>query len=134
MSETGEVLDTVKPGAAPPQGGAGKIAAVVEPPVRLSLPEDDDAASVVEAAGHFRIYLGAAAGVGKGTLFRANRRGASSASEWRKMLTGSVNDSRSKSNSSLSPVPPVSRTVSPLETGNSPTAWPSWIAASCANR
>ena len=31
----------------------------------LRLPEDDDTASVVEAAGHFRIYLGAAAGVGK---------------------------------------------------------------------
>ncbi len=65
MSETGEVLDTVQPGGGPPPGGADKTTAVVEPPVRLSLPEDDDAASVVEAAGHFRIYLGAAAGVGK---------------------------------------------------------------------
>ena len=29
------------------------------------MPEEDDTASVVEAAGHFRIYLGAVAGVGK---------------------------------------------------------------------
>ena len=29
------------------------------------MPQDDDTASEVEAAGHFRIYLGAAAGVGK---------------------------------------------------------------------
>ena len=65
MSETGEVLDTVQPGGEPPPGGADKTGALVEPPVRLSLPEDDDAASVVEAAGHFRIYLGSAAGVGK---------------------------------------------------------------------
>ena len=30
-----------------------------------AVPSTDDTASVVEAAGHFRIYLGAAAGVGK---------------------------------------------------------------------
>jgi two-component system, OmpR family, sensor histidine kinase KdpD len=42
-------------------------AAVIDAPARapVTLPDEDDADSVVEAAGHFRIYLGAVAGVGK---------------------------------------------------------------------
>jgi len=66
LSEAGEVLDEVRtgPGAAvaelrdrsvPSPSGA----------VPLVVPQDEDTASVVEAAGHFRIYLGAVAGVGK---------------------------------------------------------------------
>ena len=67
MSEAGEVLEDVG-SSSPPKGvEADGIVKVAEPPVppRLLVPEGDDAASVVEAAGHFRIYLGAAAGVGK---------------------------------------------------------------------
>jgi two-component system sensor histidine kinase KdpD len=68
------MLDDVQSAPEPKRAGSDAIAGVVDytvgaadPPAlpRLPLPEDDDAASVVEAAGHFRIYLGAAAGVGK---------------------------------------------------------------------
>ncbi len=67
MSKTGEVLEEVQPGAQRTPGEVDRTAAVVDQSARsrLPMPEDDDAASVVEAAGHFRIYLGAAAGVGK---------------------------------------------------------------------
>ncbi len=60
-----DVPDERQPGGEGRPVGADRAVALVEPPPRLSLPEDDDTASVVEAAGHFRIYLGAAAGVGK---------------------------------------------------------------------
>ncbi len=67
MSKTGEVLEEVQPGAQRTPGEVDGTAAIVDQSARshLPMPEDDDAAAVVEAAGHFRIYLGAAAGVGK---------------------------------------------------------------------
>jgi two-component system, OmpR family, sensor histidine kinase KdpD len=66
LSETGEVLEEVRPGPQANRGEADGAVAVVEPLAsHRALPADADAASVVEAAGHFRIYLGAAAGVGK---------------------------------------------------------------------
>ena len=60
-----DVPDEMQPGGEAGPFGADRGVALVDPPSPLSLPEDDDTASVVEAAGHFRIYLGAAAGVGK---------------------------------------------------------------------
>jgi two-component system, OmpR family, sensor histidine kinase KdpD len=67
LTETGEVLEEVRPGAQPTPNEVDGTAAIVDQSARsrLPLPEDDDSASEVEAAGHFRIYLGAAAGVGK---------------------------------------------------------------------
>ena len=67
MSKTGKVLEEVQPGAQRTPGEVDGTAAIVDQSARsrLPLPEDDDTASEVEAAGHFRIYLGAAAGVGK---------------------------------------------------------------------
>ena len=67
LTETGEVLEEAEPGARRTPGEVEGTAAAVDQSARsrLPLPEDDDSASEVEAAGHFRIYLGAAAGVGK---------------------------------------------------------------------
>jgi two-component system sensor histidine kinase KdpD len=67
LSKTGKVLEDVQPGAQRTPGEVDGTAAIVDQSARsrLPLPEDDDTASEVEAAGHFRIYLGAAAGVGK---------------------------------------------------------------------
>ena len=61
------MLEEAQPGPEQKAGAPGATAAVAERPVRapLLLPDEDDSASVVEAAGHFRIYLGAVAGVGK---------------------------------------------------------------------
>jgi two-component system sensor histidine kinase KdpD len=80
LSDTDEVLEAVEPparaAAAPsapvlpapavpgPADGAGTVVGTKRR-APIVLPEQDDAASVVEAAGHFRIYLGAVAGVGK---------------------------------------------------------------------
>jgi two-component system, OmpR family, sensor histidine kinase KdpD len=68
LSDTGEVLEEVVPGSqpgpsqsGPDQSGPNQSGSKV----RRVLPDEEDAASVVEAAGHFRIYLGAVAGVGK---------------------------------------------------------------------
>jgi two-component system, OmpR family, sensor histidine kinase KdpD len=62
-----------QPGVEAEQGEAGDepTAGPIVPPPPMAragsglLADEDDAASVVEAAGHFRIYLGAVAGVGK---------------------------------------------------------------------
>jgi two-component system, OmpR family, sensor histidine kinase KdpD len=58
LTETKEVLDEVIAGSPPGGGGLGGRTS-------RPLPDEEDTASVVEAAGHFRIYLGAVAGVGK---------------------------------------------------------------------
>jgi two-component system, OmpR family, sensor histidine kinase KdpD len=85
LSEAGEVLEGAKPvlpapvpsppapsPAAPSPAGlanGGDAAATLagKPAARapVVLTDDEDTESVVEAAGHFRIYLGAVAGVGK---------------------------------------------------------------------
>jgi K+-sensing histidine kinase KdpD len=65
LGEAGEVLEETQPETR--AGGPAATVPVASPPGRapVLLPAEDDAASVVEAAGHFRIYLGAVAGVGK---------------------------------------------------------------------
>ena len=67
LSEAGEVLEEAQPGPETRAGGPAATASVASPPQRapVLLAAEDDTASVVEAAGHFRIYLGAVAGVGK---------------------------------------------------------------------
>ena len=88
MSETGEAGEEVKPSplapsplapspaapspaapspaaAAEGDDGAGPSGGKTARPAPIVLTDEEDSESVVEAAGHFRIYLGAVAGVGK---------------------------------------------------------------------